>query len=57
MENGKLEVILNALENISLAEWKRIKTCIDREFESQSNKLTFRKREKFKEDVEIEFIQ
>ncbi|MBU3205184.1 hypothetical protein [Clostridium algidicarnis] len=57
MENIKLEAILNALENISLAEWKKIKTCIDREFESQSNKLTFRKREEFRTDVETEFIQ
>lgn len=57
MNKEKIEAILNALENVSLAEWKRIKTYIDREFESQSNKLTFRKRETFKKDLETEFIQ
>lgn len=57
MSKDDIEKILNWLEGISLSEWKRLKECIDREFNAQVNNSKFTKRESFKKDLEIEFIQ
>jgi len=53
----KIEQIFNLFEDISLSEWKKLRDCIDREYNSQVNTLKFKKRDTFKKDLETEFIQ
>ncbi|WP_346893585.1 hypothetical protein [Clostridium sp. UBA871] len=57
MNKEKIEQIFNLFEDISLSEWKKLRDCIDREYNSQVNTLKFKKRDTFKKDLETEFIQ
>ena len=57
MDKNQIEQILNVLKGISLAEWQRLKVCIDREFNSQSNKLKLEVNNYLREDLNTECIQ
>lgn len=57
MQKEKIELLADLLENISLSEWKKLKECVDREFNSQVNSFKFIKRDSFKKNLEIEVTQ
>lgn len=57
MNQDKVDKLINLLEDISLAEWKKLKECVDREFNSQVNSSKFIKRDSFKKILEIDLTQ
>lgn len=56
-ESIDIEKILELVEGISFYEWKKLRECIDREFNSQADKTRFIKRDSFIENIKFEFTQ
>lgn len=51
------EQLVNLFEGITLSKWEQLKICIDREFKSQVNRITFKSSDTFKKNLELDITQ
>lgn len=51
------EQLAKLFEGITLSKWEQLKICIDREFKSQANRITFKSSDTFKKSLKLDITQ
>lgn len=56
MDENQFQELLMALSNIRYCDWEKLKVCVDREFRSQINTITFKAGDSVKKNLQLELL-